>query len=100
MTYYFKSSHTLDGWDIEADWQYQIDPGYPATRTEPAEPPYVYNVHVTELRFEGKVVDCPDWLAMHIMPTAEALIENANESLEQAACDAAEYRHELREDAA
>jgi hypothetical protein len=41
MAYYFKSSHTLDGWDIEADWQYQIDPGYRATRTEEEEPPHV-----------------------------------------------------------
>jgi hypothetical protein len=58
------------------------------------------DVHVTEMRFEGKAVSCPDWLAMHLMPSAEELIENANESLEQAACDAAEYRRELREDAA
>ena len=100
MTYHYTSSHNLDGWDIEADWTYQVAPGYRATRTDPEEQPYVYDVEVAEMRFEGAVVECPAWMVFYLMPPADDLIQNASESLEQAACDAAEYRRELREDAA
>jgi hypothetical protein len=94
MTYHIQSYPEIAGRDCEADWTYQVDPGYQGDRIDPPEPPYVYDVTLTELRVDGKVVSCPDWLAMHLMPTAEELIENANESLEQAACDAADARRD------
>jgi hypothetical protein len=100
MTYHYTSSHELAEWPAEADWSYQVDPGYRGDRIDPPEAPYAYDVALTEFRVDGKAVDCPDWLATHLMPTAEELIQNASDSLEQAACDAAEYRRELREDAA
>jgi hypothetical protein len=94
MTYHYTSSHELAEWPAEADWSYQVDPGYRGSRIDPPEAPYVYDLALTELRVDGKAVDCPDWLIPYITPSADDLIENASESLEQAACDAADARRD------
>ena len=99
MTYTLTTDHDLDGISITAEWSYSVLPGYPATRIFPAEHAAVDDVQAT-LTVNGKAVDCPDWLFDLLRPSDETLLEHAGERDEYDACDAADYRRELREDAA
>jgi hypothetical protein len=98
VTYTLTTEHEIEGVTITAEWSYSVEPGYRGSLVEQPYPatPYDMSVKVT---MDGKPLDPPDWLWAEA-PSDDDLIENANESLEQAACDAAEYRQELREDAA
>ena len=100
MTYTLTTDHDLDGISITAEWSYSVLPGYPATRIFPAEHAAVDDVQV-KLSLDGKLrIECPDWLFDLLRPSDDVLMEHAGERDEYDACEAAEYRRELREDAA
>jgi hypothetical protein len=78
---------------LTVECEYRVDPGYPATRIYPGEAPSVEGLSIT-VYLDGEVIELPDDLLARLTPSEEALIKNANECLEQAACDAADARRD------
>lgn len=85
------STRTLH--EVEIEWDFDVSPGYPATRTDPAEPDTVENVRAM-FCVGKKRIPVPDDLAAALMDEAE-LLSDAMGQREQAMCDAAEARREV-----
>lgn len=80
---------------LEAEWSYNMDPGYRQTRMEPGEPPSVQDLGL-KLLYGERQVSCPDWLFDLIRPSDDTLIEHAAERAICAAEDKAEYQRNMQ----
>ena len=80
--YSLTTSHSLDGWDIEADWSYTVT----------LVGGKVDGLTLDAMRIEKRPVEPPAWLEGWLRPLPDTLIEHANECAQSAAEDAAEYR--------
>lgn len=100
MTYHLTTSHSLDGWDIEADWSYTVDPGYRGSRIEPPEGPSVQDLTLDQVRLEGRVIEWDDNAAWCIRPSDDTLLDHAQECRAAAIADAADHRYQMALEAA
>ena len=103
MTYFLTHELLLD-WDggseaLKAEWTYSVTPYRARTWDSPEELPEVYDVDLC-LRRGKSFEECPQWLFDLIRPSDDTLIEHANECAKSAAEDAAEYRRDMRLEAA
>ncbi len=84
---------------LEAEWSYNVDPGYKGSRVEPPEPPSVQDL-TFRLIYGKAEVDCPDWLRDLIEPSEETLLEHAAGRAAYDRDEAADYQRDMRMDAA
>lgn len=104
MTDYTYTQEVMIDWianftPLEAEWSYNVDPGYRQTRMEPGEPPSVQDLSL-RLIYGKNEVDCPEWLAGVMRPSDETLLEHAAERAICAAEDKAEYQRDMQMEAA
>jgi hypothetical protein len=78
-----------DDTDVPVEVTYDLQRGYPATRYEPAE---ADDIDIISATVDGK--DAPQWVYDWLNGDYgyAALCDDAGAQLEQAACDAAEWR--------
>jgi len=88
--------------DLDLEISFDVTPSYPATRIDPEEPATAEIRQVWVSLPGGKRVVCPDWLFDLMDPDnwQDELVGNAQAAAYNDACDAADYRYEMRQEAA
>lgn len=80
---------------VNAEFDYDVSPGYRGSRTEPPEAASVENLRVTIVGPRGERLECPDWLTPLLAGgDLDWLLDEANGQREQALCDAADARRD------
>lgn len=80
--------------EITVEWDFDVDPGYRGSLTEPPERPSVQNVRAWMTGPKGQRHPMPDWW-IDLEVDDDSLLIEAQEQREQALCDAADARREV-----
>tara|TARA_R110000868_G_scaffold25149_8_gene98235 strand:- start:488 stop:817 length:330 start_codon:yes stop_codon:yes gene_type:complete len=86
----------LDGIAVVYDVYYSVTPARAQTWGQPAESAEVEITRAVLTGPNGARLECPEWLHTVLCPSDDALLAEAGERDETAACDAADFRHELQ----
>ena len=80
--FYVTTNHEIGEADAQADWAFNVEPGYPGSRIDPPESDEVTDLGLTALTVAGARVECPAWLEELLRPSDDALLEEARKQLE------------------